>query len=74
MMSGLSKINWDEFTDYVPACITAMMMAFTFSIANGIALGFIAYTFLKVGSGKSEEVSLSIWVLTAIFVAKFALM
>ncbi|NQZ92314.1 MAG: NCS2 family permease [Moritella sp.] len=74
MMSGLSKINWDEFTDYVPACITAMMMAFTFSIANGIALGFIAFTFLKVGSGKSEEVSLSIWVLTAIFVAKFALM
>jgi len=74
MMSGLSKVNWDEFTDYVPACITAIMMAFTFSIANGIALGFIAYTFLKVGSGKAKEVSISIWVLTAVFVAKLAFM
>ncbi|NQZ52522.1 MAG: NCS2 family permease [Moritella sp.] len=74
MMSGLSKVNWDEFTDYVPACITAIMMAFTFSIANGIALGFIAYTFLKVGSGKYKEVSISIWVLTAVFVAKLAFM
>ncbi|NQZ92291.1 MAG: NCS2 family permease [Moritella sp.] len=74
MMSGLSKVNWDEFTDYVPACITAIMMAFTFSIANGIALGFIAYTFLKVGSGKYQEVSISIWVLTAVFVAKLAFM
>ena len=74
MMSGLSKINWDEFTDYVPACITAIMMAFTFSIANGIALGFISYTFLKVGSGKTKEISISIWVLTAIFVAKLAFM
>jgi len=74
MMSGLSKVNWDEFTDYVPACITAIMMAFTFSIANGIALGFIAYTFLKVGSGKASEISISIWVLTAVFVAKLAFM
>ncbi|TMP75565.1 guanine permease, partial [Pseudoalteromonas ruthenica] len=43
----------------------------TFSIAHGIALGFIAYTAVKVLCNKREEVSLSVWVLTILFVVKF---
>ena len=71
MMSSLSKIDWDDFTEFAPAILTTVMMAFTFSIANGIAIGFITYTVLKVGTGKSDQVSKGVWALTALFVAKF---
>jgi AGZA family xanthine/uracil permease-like MFS transporter len=71
MMSSLKAIDWDDLTEYAPAVCTTVMMAFTFSIANGIAFGFITYTILKVGTGKSSQVSNGVWALTALFVAKF---
>ncbi|GGJ04222.1 transporter [Shewanella hanedai] len=71
MMSSLRGLDWDDLTEYAPAVCTTIMMAFTFSIANGIAFGFITYTVLKVGTGKSSEISKGIWALTALFVAKF---
>lgn len=71
MMSSLKGLDWDDLTEYAPAVCTTVMMAFTFSIANGIAFGFITYTVLKVGSGKSSQVSNGVWALTALFVAKF---
>ncbi|MCP4991928.1 MAG: NCS2 family permease [Colwellia sp.] len=71
MMSSLRGLDWDDLTEYAPAVCTTVMMAFTFSIANGIAFGFITYTVLKVGSGKSSQVSNGVWALTALFVAKF---
>lgn len=46
------------------------MMPLTFSIANGIALGFITYTVLKVATGKTKDVSISMYILTVVFVAK----
>ncbi|OEF30201.1 NCS2 family permease [Vibrio rumoiensis] len=74
MMNSMQHIKWNDFTDAAPAAITALMMPLTFSIANGIALGFITYTVLKVATGKSKEVSLCMYVLTAIFVAKLVFM
>ncbi|OUR84656.1 guanine permease [Marinomonas sp. 42_23_T18] len=71
MMSSLKKIDWEDLTEYAPAVVTTVMMAFTFSIANGIAIGFLTYTVLKVGSGKTSEVSAGVWALSALFVAKF---
>ena len=65
MMTGMKQINWDDMTDAIPAIITVIMMPLTFSIANGIAMGFVTYTALKLFSGRREEISLSIWVLTA---------
>lgn len=70
MMSSMQHVKWNDFTDAAPAAITALMMPLTFSIANGIALGFITYTVLKVATGKTKDVSISMYVLTAIFVAK----
>ena len=70
MMSSMQNINWREFTDATPAAITTLMMPLTFSIANGIALGFITYTVLKVATGKTKDVSISMYILTAVFVAK----
>ncbi|WP_076416695.1 NCS2 family permease [Shewanella sp. UCD-KL12] len=71
MMSSLRGLDWNDLTEYAPAVCTTIMMAFTFSIANGIAFGFITYTVLKVGAGKSSEISKGVWALTALFVAKF---
>ncbi|MBU2923898.1 NCS2 family permease [Colwellia sp. 4_MG-2023] len=71
MMSSLRGLDWDDLTEYAPAVCTTVMMAFTFSISNGIAFGFITYTVLKLGAGKSNEISGGVWALTALFVAKF---
>jgi AGZA family xanthine/uracil permease-like MFS transporter len=71
MMNSLKGLDWDDLTEYAPAVCTTVMMSFTFSIANGIAFGFITYTVLKVGSGKIDQVSKGVWALTALFTAKF---
>ena len=71
MMSSLKGLDWEDLTEYAPAIATSVMMAFTFSIANGIAFGFITYTVLKVGTGKSDLISKGVWALTALFIAKF---
>jgi adenine/guanine/hypoxanthine permease len=71
MMSSLRGLDWDDLTEYAPAVCTTVMMAFTFSIANGIAFGFITYTVLKLGAGKFNDISKGVWALTALFIAKF---
>lgn len=71
MMSALKGVSWDDMTEYAPAVCTTVMMPFTFSIADGIAFGFITYTVLKLGAGKRDEISYGIWTLTALFIAKF---
>ncbi len=71
MMSGLAKINWDDPTSFIPAVITAVGMPFTYSIATGLGLGFIAYAFLKIGTGKWREAGVGVMVLAALFLLKF---
>ncbi|MBU2909120.1 NCS2 family permease [Vibrio splendidus] len=70
MMNSMQHVDWKDFTNGAPAAITALMMPLTFSIANGIALGFITYTVLKLATGKTKDVSISMYFLAAIFVAK----
>ncbi|MDZ5602286.1 NCS2 family permease [Pseudomonas sp. RP23018S] len=72
MMGSMAHINWDDATDCIPAIVTLIMMPLTFSVADGIALGFISYVVLKAGTGKHREISASLWVLCVIFIAKFA--
>jgi AGZA family xanthine/uracil permease-like MFS transporter len=72
MLSNLKLVNWDDMTDAIPVCVVLLMTPLTFSIANGIALGFISYTAVKVLCGKKDEVSISVWILTIMFVGKFA--
>ncbi|MBO1518266.1 NCS2 family permease [Oceanisphaera pacifica] len=74
MMSSLSKIKWDDYTEMAPAAITALMMPFTFSIANGIAMGFVSYAVLKLATGQGRQVSAGVYVLSVIFIAKFIYM
>ncbi|MBD1572145.1 NCS2 family permease [Vibrio sp. S17_S38] len=74
MMNSMQHIKWNDFTDAAPAAMTALMMPLTFSIANGIALGFITYTVLKFATGKRSEISVCMYVLTAVFIAKLIYM
>ena len=55
----------------LPALITVLMIPLSFSIADGIAIGFISYVVLKVSSGRTTEVSTGMWFLAGIFAAKF---
>jgi len=71
MMGGMAHIEWKEHTESIPAIVTAIMMPLTFSVADGIALGFITYVVMKLFTGKHRDISLSLYSLAAIFVAKF---
>lgn len=70
--SSMAHIDWKESTETIPSIITVIMIPLTFSVADGIALGFVTYVIMKVFTGKYREVSVSLYSLCAIFVAKFA--
>ena len=72
MMSGLVAIDWRDLTEAAPVAVVCLLMPLTYSIADGIALGFISYAAIKALSGKSREVPVGVWVLAAIFALKFA--
>ena len=71
MLSGMEKLDWSDFSELLPALIIIVMIPLTFSIANGIALGFIAYVALKIGKGDINKISSGAWFLTLIFLSKF---
>ncbi|UCQ14724.1 NCS2 family permease [Edwardsiella piscicida] len=73
MTSSLARVKWDDLTEAVPAFITAVMMPFSFSITEGIALGFIAYCVMKAGTGRWREISPCVVVVALLFVLKIAL-
>ncbi|MEZ9722320.1 NCS2 family permease [Vibrio splendidus] len=71
MMSGLVGIDWRDLTEAAPVVVTCLLMPLTYSIAEGISLGFIAYAAIKLLSGKGRDVSPAVWVMSAIFILKY---
>ena len=71
MLSDVERLDWSDSTEILPSLIIIIMIPLTFSIANGIALGFITYTLIKLTSNRHREISPSAWFLTLIFLAKF---
>lgn len=71
MMSSISKIHWDDFTEAAPAFFTAIIMPFTYSIANGVAAGFIFLVVAKIATGKYKEVHPLMYIVTALFIFNF---
>ncbi len=67
MISCFSQIEWDDFTESVPAAITTISMPFTFSIADGICLGFISYVLIKLLSGKFADLNPLLILLSLLF-------
>lgn len=74
MIRGLAEIAWDDLTEAAPAVVTAIAMPFTFSIAHGIAFGFISYVAIKLLAGRRRDVSPMSAVIAAAFLCKFAFM
>ncbi|EAB6428107.1 NCS2 family permease [Salmonella enterica] len=70
MTSSLARVNWQDLTESVPAFITAVMMPFSFSITEGIALGFISYCVMKIGTGRFRDLSPCVIVVALLFVLK----
>ncbi|MFZ2321985.1 MAG: NCS2 family permease [Pseudomonas sp.] len=71
MTSGLAEIDWDDITVAAPVVITALAMPLTFSIANGIAFGFISWVVIKSLAGRWKDLNPALVVLAALFVIKF---
>jgi AGZA family xanthine/uracil permease-like MFS transporter len=71
MLSDVERLDWSDSSEILPSLIIIIMIPLTFSIANGIALGFITYTLIKLTSNRHKEISTSAWFLTLIFLAKF---
>jgi AGZA family xanthine/uracil permease-like MFS transporter len=73
MMRELAEVMWDDVTETVPAVLTAITMPFTYSIANGLAVGFVSYAVLKLLTGRAREVHVATWIVAALFVIRFVL-
>ena len=71
MLSGMQNLNWDDSKELIPALIIMVMIPLTYSIANGIALGFLVYIVLKISSGELYKISSGAWFLTIIFISNF---
>lgn len=73
MISGLKKINFDDMTQTVPVALMLISMPISGSIGHGIGLGLIAYTVIKLFTGKAKEVSVLTYIISIIFLIKFFL-
>ena len=72
MVRELSEIAREDVTEAAPAVLTALVMPFTYSIANGLAFGFISYAVIKLLTGRASQVHAATWIVAALFVIKFA--
>ena len=72
MLRDLVDVDWSDTTESVPAAITALVIPFTYSIAHGIAFGFITYAGLKLLTGQARQVKPVVWVIAVVFLIKYA--
>ena len=71
ILSGVQNLDWEDLSELIPSLIIIVMIPLTFSIADGISLGFIAFIVMKIASGDIKSISSGAWFLTVIFVSKF---
>jgi len=73
MMKAVTKIDWDDLTEAIPAFLTIIIMPLTVSITEGITFGFIAYCLLKLVSGRSRQVHWVIYLFSLLFILRYIL-
>ncbi|MBQ9888090.1 MAG: NCS2 family permease [Bacteroidales bacterium] len=71
MMGPIVKIDWDDFSESIPAFITVLLMPVAYSISDGILIGVISYVLLNACAGKFKKISPTMWVLAALFICKY---
>ena len=72
MVRDLADLDWRDSTETVPAVITTLAMPFTYSVANGLAFGFISYVALKTLTGRWRDVHPLTWIIALLFLVRFA--
>lgn len=71
MMSNVRGIRWDDPAESIPSFLTILIMPLSFSIAEGLAIGFITYPLMKAFQGKTQETTPAVWILAGIFILRF---
>ena len=71
MAQSIARVEWNEFSEALPAFITVLATPLTFSIATGLSLGLISFTVVKVAAGRMREVTPLIWILTVLFILRY---
>ena len=71
MISSIASVDWSDLTEAAPVVVTAIMMPLTYSIAEGIAIGFLTYAVVKVLAGKGREVNISVYIISALALLKY---
>lgn len=73
MIVSLKDVEWTDPEIAIPAFLTITVMAFSYSISNGIGIGVLAYTFIKIFVGKIKEIKVATWIIDILFLAMFLL-
>ena len=71
MCGVVAKVKWDDLSEALPAFLTLVVTPLTFSIATGLSMGVLSYTLVKLGSGRSREISPLIWILAGLFLLRY---
>lgn len=71
MLHSITKIDWKDYTQIIPAFLVIILIPLTFSIATGLAFGFISYAALKLFTGRGKEVSWLVYLLAGLFILRF---
>lgn len=74
MMNPIASIDWTDFSESIPAFVTTIMMPLAYSIADGIMLGMISYVLINVCTGKARKITITMWILVALFVCRYIFM
>jgi AGZA family xanthine/uracil permease-like MFS transporter len=74
MLRAIRDINWDDPTELIPAFLTIVFMITSYSISDGIAIGFISYAFAKLASGRVKECPLVVYIFAVLFALRYALL
>lgn len=74
MVKSLAEVTWNDLSEACPAAVTTVSIPLSYSIADGIGLGFVCYVSIKLIAGRANECSLAIWLLAALFALKFTVL
>lgn len=73
MLGGISRIDFNDITEYLPACLAIILMVFSYNVGIGMAAGFVLYPIMKLFSGRKKETNLANWILCAVSIIFFVL-
>ena len=74
MLSNIKDVDFSDMTNALPAFCTVVFMPFTYSIANGVAVGLIMYCFIKLFTGKARDIKVLTWIISIVFILRYAFM